>query len=494
VLLALFTLGAALPAREPTKQELLVEIDKKLRAANKTAGPCVACVVVSRSDRYPRPSDASERPGRLGDFDPRAFLKANPTEARLAVTLDLTKPDNILDHGYACGVVIDRSGLILTPYHVVEGATKIYVHLPDRPGSYADIHAADSRHDLAVLKLINPPADKPPAINLATVHVDGPGKPQSGLSNGKLTVLMANAYTSGYVIDKPGAALGSVTSVKWATDRVPGASDSYYTYGPLIEHDAKLGADVSGAALLNLDGELIGLTTTAAGLAGGDRTPGYAMPVDENFRHVVEVLRRGEEVEYGYIGVILRNGLSIEQVAPLGPAWRAGVRSGDTITRVNGIEIKTYGELLHRVGSGLAGERINLTVNQLGQPREVGITLGKFDHKQPFIASVRPEPVFGLRIDYGSILAQAVRLNPQVELRGVPDGVSVREVSANSPAATAFKKIGDVPQRWLVTHVNGTAVGTPAEFYKAAKDQKSVKLTVIDPTEKDRKEREVTLP
>ena len=57
---------------------------------------------------------------------------------------------------HACGVVIDP-GLILTPYHVIEGATKIYVHLPDRGGSYADIHAADSRSDLAVLKLITPP-------------------------------------------------------------------------------------------------------------------------------------------------------------------------------------------------------------------------------------------------------------------------------------------------------------------------------------------------
>jgi S1-C subfamily serine protease len=84
-------------------------------------------------------------------------------------------------------------------------------------------------------------------------------------------------------------------------------------------------------------------------------------------------------------------------------------------------------------------------------------------------------------------------VDPAAEPRGVPDGVAVREVVANSPAAAAFKKIGE-PTRWLVTRVNGAAVTTPAEFYAATKDQKSVKLTVLDPSEKDRKEREVTLP
>jgi S1-C subfamily serine protease len=100
--------------------------------------------------------------------------------------------------------------------------------------------------------------------------------------------------------------------------------------------------------------------------------------------------------------------------------------------------------------------------------------------------------VFGLRVDYGSILAQpgvGVRQAPPV-----PPGVCVRELVPNSPAATAFKKLGDVPQRWIITQVNGAAVGTPAEFYKAAKGQASVKLTVTAPGDPTGKEHEVTLP
>lgn len=506
-LLALFVLVSALPAREPNKQELLVAIEKQLRTANETAGPCVACVVVSRSDRYPKTAGAADKlPGQLGGYTPDEKKKRDP--------LDLSDTDNIPDHGFACGVVIDSAGLILTPYHVVEGATKVYVQLPGRPGSYADIHAADSRHDLAMLKLITPPEKPLPTLKFGDAEVDGPGQKQTGLANGKLLVHVANGYASGFVLDRPSANLGSITNIRWkvAPDpnnptKTPSASSgSYYTYGPLIEYDrlsdpkvadAKLNTDVSGAALLNLDGELIGLTTTHATVAGGDRAPGFAFPADSYFRRVVEVLRRGEEVEYGYLGVSLREGgLSIGQVLPNTPADRAGLRQDDVIVGANGTDIKTYGELLHRVGSALTGERVKLTVLRGVERKNITVTLSKFSHEQPFIASNRPALVFGLRIDYGATLGQGKPRNPAEEPRGVPDGVAVREVAPNSPAATAFKKLGDPANRWLITKVNGAAVATPAEFYAATKDQKSVKLTMIDPAEKekDRKEREVTLP
>ena len=129
---------------------------------------------------------------------------------------------------------------MLTPYHVVEGATKVYVYLPGRGGSYADIHAADSRHDLAVLKLINPP-DKLTAIKFADVRLDNRNGQRPTVAPGKLVVLMANSYIPGFALDKPSAALGSLTNVRHRTNS--GAtgkekSDSYYYFGSLLEHDA----------------------------------------------------------------------------------------------------------------------------------------------------------------------------------------------------------------------------------------------------------------
>jgi serine protease Do len=500
-LLAALTLTTLVPAREPTKQDLLVAFEKQLKGANETAGPAVACVVVSKSDRYPKMAGSPDAPGKLGGYDIKEFLKLNTAQgdARLAVALDLSDPKNVPDHGYACGVVIDPTGLVLTPYHVVEGATKVYVHLPGRVGSYADIHAADARHDLAVLKLITPPQGLT-AIKFADVRL-GRGGQKPTVYNGKLVVLMANAYATGFAIDRPAAPWGSVVNVRSRSDQKPGTkSDSYYYYGEFLEHDVRLNAGVSGAALLNLDGEMIGLTSSTVVAAAGERTPGYAFPADDNFRRVVEVLRRGEEVDYGYLGVSFpldHPGLTLSAVVPLGPAARAGIVGGDTITHINGVAVNSYDELLVQIGSALAGAEIKLTVMRDGRERNpTTVTLGKFKHPQPFIASSRPEPVFGLRVEYGSILAQSL---PKGDARplgnGVPAGVCVREIVPDSPAATAFKKLRERPQDWcLITRVNGAAVATPAEFYKAAKGQDSVKLTVIDPTELTRKEREVTLP
>jgi serine protease Do len=500
-LLTLLTLVTVVPAREPTKQELLQAVEKQLKATSDTAGPAVGCIVVSKSDRYPKLT-GEQPPGKLGGYDINEFKKLHPApaDARVAERLDLSDPKNIADHGYACGVVIDPTGLVLTPYHVVEGATKVYVHLPGRVGSYADIHAADARHDLAVLKLIDPPP-KLTAIKFADVRLDNRNALRPTVSAGKLVVLMANVYVTGFVLDKPSAALGSLTSVRFRTGAEPTDGrkklDSYYYFGPFLEHDAKLNAGVSGAALLNLDGEMVGLTTSTTVVTGGERAANYAFPADESFRRVVEVLRRGEEVNYGYLGVILsnnQNGIAIGSVTTLGPAAQAGIDPGDMITRINGAPVQNYDDLLVHIGSALADAKLKLTVSRLGREREVTVTLGKLRHDQPSIASVRPDAVFGLRVEYGSILAQKLPMDARPLGNGVPAGVCVREIAPNSQAAAAFKKLGDRPERWLITHINGAGIATPAEFYKAAKGQQSVKLTVIDPTELNRKEHEVTLP
>jgi serine protease Do len=144
---------------------------------------------------------------------------------------------------------------------------------------------------------------------------------------------------------------------------------------------------------------------------------------------------------------------------------------------------------LVQIGAALADSKVKLTV--AGRNNDLTVTLGKLKHRQPLIASVRPEPVFGLRVDYGSMLAQPFQ--PRIN-NGVPPGVCVREILPNTQAATAFKKIGDRPERWLITHLNGAAVTTPAEFYKAAKGQASVKLTVRDPFELNGRVHEVSVP
>jgi len=503
ILLSAFILVPAVArADDPAKEDLL-KFETQLKAANAKVGPSLACIVVSRSDKYPKP-DKTPEPWQLGAFDPAEFLKANPKKKQLAEQLDLANPESIPDHGFAGGVIVDSTGLVLTNYHTIEGATKVYVHLFGGIGSYADIRAMDARCDLAVLKLQNPPAGLKP-IRFGRVRLPaGEDKSNATVVPGKIVLLMTFAYTSGVALDRPKAGLATISQIRLPDTKSDSATlfRSVYNYAPLLEYESKFNPGVSGAALLNLDGELIGLTSTTAGIPA-DSSHGFALPMDDNLTRLAEVLRRGEELEYGFLGVTRPNfpqrgkGIPIENAATRGsPAAAAGLRPNDLITKINDVPVASFEDLLLHVGHGLAGRNITLTVQSFNQPpRDVIVTLAKFKNEMPFLASVKSEPVFGLRVDYSSVLIQALVFNPfgGRNVVEVPSGVLVQEMLPNSPAAKAFKDLGD-NTRWIITHVNGVLCPTPPDFYRQVKGQRSVKLTVVDVNDALARSREVTLP
>ena len=164
--LACLALAGLARADDPNPRALLEAVERQLKTVHATAGPCVACVVVSRSEHYPKPEKAPEQVGKLGDFSPAAFLKANPGKAALVAHLDLADVRTIPEHTYTGGVVVDAAGLVLTTFQPLDGATRIYVHLPGGKGSYADIHAADcesafdERPEDPFIRQIRVPADR----------------------------------------------------------------------------------------------------------------------------------------------------------------------------------------------------------------------------------------------------------------------------------------------------------------------------------------------
>jgi serine protease Do len=497
----------AADAQEPTRSDLLVAIERQLKDTAATAGPSIACIVVSRSEFYPKTPNPTNTPGKLGGFDPKAFLENDHSieRVKLAQSLDLAHLKSIPDHGYAGGVVIDPAGYVLTPYHVIDGATRVYVYLSDKGGSYADIQGADARSDLAVLKLITPP-EKLTAIKFADVRTTAIGDKKATVFAGKLCVLMTNPYSTTFGLKTPSAAFGSITSVRhrFEKKKIDDKAVRFTEYAAFLEYDVKLNSSVTGGVLLNLDGEMIGMTNANAVAYGEEIGAGYAIPADDHFRRVVGVLRKGEEVEYGFLGVTqFRSGLAaadpraIDPI-PKGAAAEAGIMPGDIVKKINGVPVDDFDGLLLHIGSALAGSKVTITVNtRFGRDRDVEVTLAKAKNEQPFIASVRPEPMFGLRVDYSSILAQQRPLGNmgmQPPLPPVPAAVWVRDVAENSQAATKFKTLGDDPTRWLIRTVNGVPVTTPAEFYKAAKGQEKLKLTLTDSTEVNPSPRELTLP
>jgi serine protease Do len=472
-------------AEPPTEA---VALQKAIYKIIDTAEPSIACVLVSRSDGYKElgegPSAAAA--GKLGEFTPERYLKF-PDAARrdLVKRLDLAQPENVPE-SYGSGVVIDDAGLVLTNYSVIDGAKKVFVRLPGvARGSYADILAADSRADLAILKLIRPPTD------LKAIPFGDGGK----VRKGDWVVALANPFAAGFKDGSPSASWGIISNTRRQT---PGLTDEVKRakplsqYGTLLQTDARLNIGCSGGALLDMEGKLIGLTTAQAAVTGGEATGGYAIPLDANVRKMIDILKRGEEIEYGFLGVTVNTiergdgrGVIISDVAPGQPAQRAGLVAKDRVVAINGNPVRDYDELFMNISAALAGSETEIEVVRGPARRKLTARLAKSGHSEPRIASNRPKPVFGLRVDYASTLS--IDTNP-------PPGVLIRkELEPGSPAEKKLKEWLDRSEL-IIEAVNGTKVATPSDFYREAAGKDSVTLDVTEAVGDRGTSRSIKLP
>jgi S1-C subfamily serine protease len=406
-------------------------LEKSIQEAIKKAEPSIACILVSRG--------RAERGGEA-----------------VKPKLDMSHPDYVPE-AYGSGVVIDREGLILTNAHVVRGATRIFVRLPGSIEGYAEIHALDARSDLAVLRLNG---KTPPLQPL--VRGDG-----DAVKKGQFVVALSNPFAAGFPDGSPSASVGIISNLRRRAVRIPSEKDrrqlALHQFATLIQTDARINAGCSGGALINLKGELIGLTTAHAALTGLETPGGFALPMDSRVKRIIEVLARGEEVEYGFLGVSFSEtpaeGVRLAEVIEQSPGKRAGLRRYDYLVSIGGVPVRCIDDVFLNVGMMLAGNTVEIERSATlgGRTDKVTVTLGKFYHEQLSVATKRPRAMAGLRVDYSSLVVQRV---PSPYLV-VPEGVLIREVETGSPADKARLQ----PDK-VISHVNGRKVLTPAEFYE----------------------------
>ncbi len=481
------TLASAAIALAQSKE--LAALQEAVRKTIEENEPSVTCVLVSRSERYREFGvPTSSQPGKLGTFDARnELLRFNLPQERkeLLRRLDLSNPDP-LPESYGSGVVVEASGLILTHFHVVRDATKVYVRFSNRRGSYADILAADGRSDLAVLKLINPPP------NLKAVRFGDGEKARKG----DFVVGIANPFAAGFRDGGATASHGIIGNLRRKAPVGPSENDrmkSIHQLGTLLQTDLRLSLGCSGGGVFNLDGELIALTTSTAAVVGGETPGGFAVPLSPGIKRIIDVLKRGQEVEYGFLGVgvanpdiVDRDGAVVDQVSDGTPAKRAGLRENDVILAVNDLPVKDYDDLFLHIGTALAGSEVVLTVRSLSETRKVLVRLAKFKYPGTVIAANRPAPIHGLRVDYNSVVEADV---------AIPEGVAIREVETGSAAERKYKDLLE-RTRWIITHVNKKPVATPADFYREAGNAKgSLELRLVEVVRNpDSTARTITLP
>ncbi|MEO6807820.1 MAG: trypsin-like peptidase domain-containing protein [Isosphaeraceae bacterium] len=384
---------------------------------------------------------------------------------------------------YGSGVVVGDLGQILTMYHLVQGASKIRVRAADRKEFDAEVIAADPRSDLAVIAPRVTPGSAAP--KLTPIPIGDASK----LRKGSFLTVLGNPYNAAKD-GKASAGLGILANVARRMDvpydeRMLRSPMQALRHQPsLLQLDAKLNLGMSGGAVINMKGELVGITTTGGSPDVYDAQAGYAVPMDLLGRRVVEALVAGREVEYGFLGVTIdpTAGNRVRDVRPGTPAADAELLSGDTIIAVGGDPLSEEDGLSLALSAVPPGQPVALTVQRGDRQIEKTVTMAKYPVQGPVIATTLPALWRGVRVDFTSILAGATFAD-DIARAYSHGGVGVIGVETGSSADAAGLKRGMV-----ITEVNGNPVKTPAEFTKAVEGGKGpVTLTTELGDEPDKK-------
>ena len=295
----------------------------------------------------------------------------------------LLEPDFIPTE-FASGVVVDRSGLILTNYHVLGRPRGVRLRrVTGRRGYRATILAADRSYDLAVLKLADGSIDSLRPIPLGDADKLRKGRIVIALGNPLATARDGEAAASWGIVSN----LARKAAPDDAAAEQGGRKSTLHQFGTLIQTDVRLDRGASGGALINLHGEMVGLTTAVGALPGDDGAAGFAIPVNDTFRHVVKELSAGRAVAYGFLGVAPdptyrpnSPGVRLTNVVRGTPAAKAGLRVGDVITHVAEAPLHAADDLFLQVSKHPAGSRVQLRLVRGGRPQTSPVRLSKKYH------------------------------------------------------------------------------------------------------------------
>ena len=334
------------------------------------------------------------------------------------------------------GFVIDPDGTVVTNNHVIEGADDIEVIFADGSKLKAELVGADTKTDLAVLK-VNPPAP------LKAV----PFGDSETMRIGDWVMAIGNPFGLG------GSVTVGIISAR-GRDIQSGPYDNF------IQTDAAINRGNSGGPLFNMKGEVIGINTAIISPSGGSIGIGFAVPT-EMAVSVIDQLREFGETRRGWLGVRIQDvtedmaealGLASTEGAmvsdvPEGPAMEAGMKAGDVIVSFDGREVQDTRQLVRIVGNTEVGKSVRVVVNRNGTTETLKVTLGRREEAErtyPASQEMTPdEPaeseLMGLTL---SPLTQELR--DEMGLQSSATGLAVTGVDETSEAFEKGLRAGDI--------------------------------------------------
>src|SRR5262245_18170447 len=359
------------------------------------------------------------------------------------------------------GFVIQKDGIVLTNNHVVEHAKEITVALSDGRELPAKVLGRDPKTDLAVLKVDS--KDPLPVVKLGD---------SDALEVGDWVVAIGNPFGLNNTVTA-----GIVSAKGRAIGQGP--------YDHFIQTDASINPGNSGGPLFDEHGNVVGINTAIFSQGGGNIGIGFAIPINLA-KELVPQLEEHGHVTRGWLGVSIQkltpdlaqslggedtHGALVAGVTPDSPAAKAGLKSGDVITRWDGNPIDEPGTLSTLFAGTAIGKTVSLELRRDGKSKELDVTVQKLAEDEVASNDVAPNKArWGLAL---RDLKPDERRERDLEHDA---GVLVTDVAPDSPAADAGVKAGDI-----VLEVNrkgvGSVTGLKAEIAKVA-DGKPLLLLV----------------
>ena len=421
---------AALAVAVAGEEPQVAALERAFVAVSEKVSPAVVSIVTTRE------------PGRR-EAGPRQEL---PLEEKLRRFFGERPGFGFRMRGIGSGVVIDPAGYILTNAHVIGESSDIHVLLSTNRRLPAKVLGKDKRYDLAVLKV----ESKAP---LPFARFGNPTR----VRKGQFAIALGNPFGLAKTPD-PTMTVGHVS----ALNRSIPAPERGMEYDGLIQTDAAINPGNSGGPLVNIRGEVIGINTAIFTTTGGSIGIGFAVPINERTRALIESLKKAQQPVYGWIGidkiqvmtpklarhykVAAGRGLLVARLGPNGPAAAGGVKVGDIILTVNGKPVNLPRALVDMVEAMAVGSKAGLRVWREGKEISLTVTVAekKFARKTP---RVSPRSWRGLHVKKLARKA-ADKLGLKTDR-----GVLVARVEPGSAAARAGLNPGQVIDRVRRTEV-----------------------------------------
>nr|WP_244525634.1 trypsin-like peptidase domain-containing protein [Pseudooceanicola nitratireducens] len=363
-----------------------------------------------------------------------------------------TRPQ--VQNSLGSGVVLSKDGIVVSNYHVVGQAEDIRVVLNDRREFRARVLLADADSDLAILQIEDAPR------NMAHLRL----RDSDTVEVGELALAIGNPFGVGQTVSS------GIVSGLARSGTATGSARGYF-----IQTDAPINPGNSGGALVDINGDLIGVNTSILTRSGGSNGIGFAIPaslvaqfVDQAQQGFARFQRpwagiSGQEVDAAMaetLGMDRPGGVIISELHPKSPFRVAGLEVGDVVTAVDGMAVNTPPEMIYRMSVAGLGERADVTFQRRGREKSARVDMlnAPEDPPRDGLVTDRRTAIPGLAVQ---------TLNPAVVAEmGLPTGLE--GVVITDPGALGARvglRPGDVVQQ-----INGIDIQTTAQLEEALTD------------------------